>query len=320
MVIAAGACAADDSGCAHDAETAAVRFMRLGWTDAGASVALIAPRPLAQYRGRLEQLLEDRFSPLSAPLRQRVLGEDWTPERLHAASDRELVGAYLAHGARTRSAALSSTPVVKAHIQQDVLGDVVTVAYEGTVDGEARKLEYPLVANDVQGCWMLDMPLQSWPNLDKLAAILRQARNDALPGRAGPSRVRLEVVEASTEEKPGLVARPEPRAFATAWVSRDALARESDIVGAVASWDCERAHGPAGAAVWFRLGDDAGHRVAQWSAAHIGTLLAIVVDGQVWTRAVVQSPLGSSLTLCVPDDGHGLERADRLASALLGAH
>lgn len=318
MAMAPDAWATAESGCAPDAEAAAVSFMRLAWSDPAASAALIAPRSLALYRGRLEQLLEDRYSPMSASLRTRVLGEHWTPERLHAASDRELIGAYLAHGGRARTATLSAEPVVKSHVEQPSLGDVVTVAYEGTVDGEARTLEYPLVANAVQGCWMLDMPMQSWPNLDRLASVLRKARTDALPGRAGPSRARLEVVAAYDEKKPGRVARPDPRTGATAWVASPALAREADIVGAAASWDCEAEHGPAAAAVVFRLSDDAGHRMADWSAVHIGDQLAIVVDGEVLSRATVQSPLGSVLSICLPDDGHGLDRADKLARALRG--
>lgn len=317
MTTSAGA--AEDAACAPSAETAAVRFISLSWNDPAASVALIAPASLASYRGRLEQVLEDRYSPMSAALRRRVLGEDWTPERLHTASDVALVGAYLARGAPARAATLSSTPVVTSHVKQAFLGDVVTVSYEGGVGGEERKLEYPLVVNELQGCWKLDMPPLSWPNLNRLASLLRQSRAEALPGREGPSRARLDVVEASDEEQPAMIARSGPSAGRTTWTARMPLATEADVVGAEASWDCEEGQGPAGAAVGLRLGDDAGRRIAQWSGSHTGSQLAIVVDGTVLTRATVQSRLGSTFTVCVPDDGGGLERADQLARALRGA-
>lgn len=318
MAIATDACAAEDATCAPDAPTAAVRFVRLVWSDPKASVAMIAPASLVPYRGRLEQLMEDRYSPMSSPLRRRVLGEDWTPGRLHGASDSDLVGDYFANSGLRHTAALTSEPVVRAHHQQPLLGDVVTVTYEGQVDGAARQLERKLVVNLVQGCWMLDMPVESWVALDQMASLLRKARSEVLPGREGPSLARLEVVEASDKEKPGMVARPEPPGDRTSWISRSPLANEADVVGAEADWDCDQGRGPAGPAVQLKMDDDAGRRIAAWSRTHIGDQMAFVVDGQVWTRATVQSQLGSKFTLCVPEDGHGLDRADRLAKALRG--
>ena len=318
MMIATAACAAPDGACVPDAETAALRFVRLGWTDPRAAVRLIAPGPLARFRGRVEQLLEDRYSPMSAPLRQRGLGDDWSPARLHSASDAELVGTYMAFGVDKRRSASSSAPVVVSHVREDLGGDVIHVSYGGEVDGQARQFEYTVTGDIVQGCWMPDVPAAAWVNLAKLAAGLRQARGDVLPGREGPPLVKLEIVEAADEHEPGMVARADLRGGREAWIAPVPLAVESDVTGALASWDCSAGNGPAAAAVQIKVGADAGERIAQWSGSHIGSQMAIVIDGQVWTRATVQAVLGSTFTLCVPDDGHGLDRADRLAKALRG--
>lgn len=315
--VAASSLAHAASPCLQSAEEAALRFVKVGASAPAETPALLRQDALKRFRARLEQLLDDRYSPASATLREQWLGTGWSPGRIKAASDEELVSRYLS--ARSAAAEVSDLKVV-SHESSRVFGDEVTVAYQVRQGTTSTSLERKLSVFREGECWRVDTPLQAWAQLEHAARILKAARTEPPPSRQGPPMVSLKVAAASEDERPGMQrvrrrgASGSPRAV---WISDTPLLTESDVSTAAATWDCEAGLGPEPAAVKLRFTEEAGERFASWTKENVGQMMAVVIEGEAWVFARVLTPLSKQLVLCSSEAS--LDDAQALARRLMGA-
>lgn len=322
-MLPAGTAWAEDL-CAPSPEEAAVRFVqRNGGADARRAAELIEPRSLAPFKQRLSQLMDARYSPDSEAFRERLLGPGWTSQRMAAATDKELVGQFLAGGqALRRDWEISKVRAIDS--QRDLLdGREVKVYYQvesPTLGNSTQKRTF--TAHPSGKCWLVQMPIESRARLDEIAQALKASRPQVDIARAGPARADWLVAPASYTPKPGmkeLARRGEAGSSSSAWVDTAApLLTAKDLVGARAAWDCEASFaGPEDPAIWLTLSADGSNTLTEWTRAHHGAILAMVVNGQVAVIARVAGVLGSKLQMCL--SGASLEQAQALANDLMGA-
>jgi preprotein translocase subunit SecD len=107
-----------------------------------------------------------------------------------------------------------------------------------------------------------------------------------------------------------------PTSAQPVWVSTTPIATEQDLLSVSATWDCEAGLGPEDPAVRLRFSPPASERLASWTAANIGSMLAVVIDGEVRTFARVGAKLGATLAVCL--SGAQLVEARTIAMALGG--
>ena len=323
-LLPAGTAWAEDL-CAPSPEEAAVRFVQLSTTDARRAAELIEPRSLAPFKQRLAQLMDARYSPDSEAFRERLLGPGWTAQRMAAATDKELVGQFLAGGqALRRDWKISNVRAIDS--QRGLLdGREVTVSYQvesPTLGSSTQKRTFAAHPSPGNKCWLVQMPTESRVRLDEIAQALKASRPQVDIARAGPARADWLVAPASYTPKPGMkeLARSgEAGSSSPAWVDTAApLLTAKDLVGARAAWDCEASFaGPEDPAIWLTLSAGGSNTLTEWTRAHHGAILAMVVNGQVAVIARVAGVLGSKLQMCLP--GASLEQAQALANDLMGA-
>jgi hypothetical protein len=299
--------------CLATAEEAAQAFVRQSINDPGASPGLLTLRSLATYRARLEQLLDDRYSPDSGPLRARLLGTDISPAQLRAMSHTELVGMFQAAGASRRQAVGLGDVQVTGKSTRPYLGDEVTVSYRLTIGSAETHQERTFSVSSEQGCWKLDVPVEAWVRLDQLAKILKESRTEPQFKVRGMPRASVRVAAASASPFTGSAEhRQRDTSHAAAWVANSPLLTERDLVGVSASWDCDAGRGPEDAAIRLHFSERGTAALAKWSKDNLGTMLAVVIDGEVRTFARVSGVLGSKLSVCLPrmtlDDAESLAR------------
>lgn len=321
-LLPAGTARAEDV-CAPSPEEAAVRFVQWsGGADARRSAELIQPRSLAPFKQRLAQLMDARYSPDSEAFRERLLGPGWTAQRMAAATDKELVGQFLAGGQTLRRDwKISNVRAIDS--QRGLLdGREVTVSYQvdsASLGSSTQKRTF--TAHTSGKCWLVQMPIESRARLDEIAQALKASRPQVDIARAGPARADWQLAPASYTPQPGmkeLARRGEAGSSSSAWVdTAAALLTEKDLVGARAAWDCEASFaGPEDPAIWLTLSADGSNTLTEWTRAHQGAILAMVVNGQVAVIARVAGVLGAKLQMCLP--GASLEQAQALANDLMG--
>jgi len=309
--------AAHAAPCPATPEEAARSFLQLGVEAPAASVELLAARPLTRYRARLEQVLNDRYSPMSAAFREKLLGREMTTERLSALSDTALVGLFLGAGEKLRGAATVSDITVLKQRTDRLFGEEIWLRYRVVSTRGETLLERKFSAKQSDGCWRLDVPLEASARLEQLAGILKESRPPLAANRVGPALLPLRVAAASATAREDMrEMRQRGQGRNAVWVSEESLASESDILGATASWDCASTEGAEDPSVWIRFNDRAGEALQAWSGKNPGAMLAIAVDGEVVTFARVAGVLGNRLSMCLP--GERLETAEALADALRG--
>ena len=308
--------------CAASPEEAAITFHRSIFTDPRSTLPLLNKREISGFRRRLLQVLDDRYSPMSSQFRERILGPEWPLARLRGLGDAELVAQYFATSKlQSAGVELVSIDVTGTKPSRDYAGDdavKVTVSYQvrGVKGNPAR--ERTVSARPLDGCWVLDVPLATWAQLEGIATELKGSRKDAMPYRQGPSRVPLQVAAASATARPGMRATRRRGSGTTVWVDETPLLTDADIIRASASWDCQAQadYFLEDPAVRIAFREEAAHRLTAWSGKNVGSMLAIVIDGEVVMFARVAEALGNRVSACMTRAR--LEDAEALARALIG--
>lgn len=323
LLLAAGCthAAAGSDTCPASAELAVSLFMESALDGEGRAATLLQPQALGRFRARLEQLLDNRYSPDSAGLRERMLGAEWTLPRLRTASDAELVGRYLASGQQRRAGASITDLKLLRREPAGAGGERITVSYQVHGVGPSATQERTFSAAPSGGCWKLDVPVEAWARLDRVASILKAARPTTDLPREGPARACLHVAPASSGPRPGAQPIPLPAAGGAArkvWVDQAALLTQEDIQATSASWDCDAGPGPEAAAVRIVFNDRAADTLVAWSERNVGAMLAVVVNGEALVFAKVAGRMDAKLSVCLPEDAP-LEEAQALARDLRGA-
>lgn len=306
------------SQCSENAEDAARIFVQLAVEEPASSVHIVSLRDLNRYRARLEQLLNDKYSPMSSELREKLLGKQSTPAILSTLSDTELVGQYFAAGQKLRDPASVVDISVVAKRVGPYSGERVTLRYLVKSPAGESTQERTFSVSRSSDCWRLDVPIEAWARLEQMAKILKESRLETRgPDRVGRTLVAFKVAAASATERNDMRETAQRRDAAPhVWVSTKSIVTEADVVGATASWDCENVLGPEDAAVRVWFGARGARALRAWTEQNIGSMLAASVDGKVVTFAKVADAFGERLSLCLP--GESLEAAEALANAFIG--
>lgn len=304
--------------CAATGEEAVRLFVERYAAQAPDSVDLLLPTSLAEYRGALAQMLDDRYAPDSAAWRVQVLGTDWTPARVSAATDAELLKAYLAHGASARPAV--SVTDIRVGTSDDKWHEFypLDATYGIEVDGKKVQRSGQFKAEVIAGCWKVSLPVQAWVRLHTISERLKTSRPNDPPVSSTGVRMSLQILAASTSPVPGakrLDGWAEP-----IWIDGGPpLASERDLVGASAWWSCPGTGGAGGAqepALHLTLDGEAAKRISRFSRRAVFPKIAVIADGKVIAVPYVRGEPGSSVELC----GHFdlLEDAQAMAASLRG--
>lgn len=304
------------ASCFATADDAARSFVQLAIDEPRSSVGILDPKSLSRFRARLEQLLDDRYSPMSAAFRDRLFSPGSDLSQVRTLNDTEFVGQYLAAGQRQRAKmSVADISMVSSQIHP-YLGTEVTLRYLAKTSAGESVQQRTFSAANSTGCWKLDVPVEAWARLEQLAKVFKGARPNYTPTH-GKSQVRVLVAPASNSPGPEMqqLQRRGERS-SSVWVSTTPLLTEADIVGARASWDCEAGLGPEDASVMVHFDDYGTRRLKDWSERNMGSMLAVAVAGKVVTFAKVAGVLGSNLSMCLT--GESLEDAEHLADAISG--
>jgi len=302
--------------CATSAKDAALTYVQGALSDGRDYVDVLEPNRLRQFRARLQQLLDDQYAPASSGFRERMLGETWTIERLSALSDREFFLLYHSSGAERRRG-LSISKLGVSDIRRDQFGDtLVAVFYDVEGRGNTVNQRRELRAVQRAQCWLIELSLESRVNLELIAKFLKESRKNAELSRHALPRVSLQVAEASDFERPGFRSLPRRSGDNNVWVREDSLLTGEDVATASASWDCENGLEPEDPAVRLTFTPGGAEKLQKWTLGRYGTMLAVVVDGQVVLYARIAGNFGAALSLCLP--GGKLEDAQKLAADVLG--
>ncbi len=304
------------ASCFASPEDAARTFVQLAVNEPRSSVSVLDPKSLSRFRTRLEQLLDDRYSPMSAAFRDRLFSPESNLPRVRTLTDTEFVGQYLAAGQR-QGAKVSVADISVVSTRTDPhLGTEVTLRYLAKTSAGESVQQRTFSAGRSSGCWRLDVPVEAWARLDQLAKVFKEARPNYIPTHRR-SQVRLLVAPASDSAGPEMQQmRRRGERNSSVWVSTTPLLTEAEIVGARASWDCEAGLGPEDASVMVHFNDYGARKLKDWSERNMGSMLAVAVDGEVVTFAKVAGVLGGKLSMCLP--GESLGDAERLADAISG--
>jgi hypothetical protein len=321
VVLLAGMAAASASEppvCAKSAEDAALELIEVAVKDPRRAVALFTEPSLRSLRLRLEQLADSRYSPASDSFRTRFFGPDWGADRLSRETDAAVVGQYLSAGQEASKDMVISNARVTRSTNDPIFGRRIEVTYEvATARGKSEQRR-EFTAYPSEPCWKLDVPVEAWVRIALVSQALKKARS---PLRAAPKTqpptLRLDVAEASDVPFPGAQARPLRAERGKVWVAPKPLATESNILAARADWDCNQGLDPEAPAVLL-LFDEAGtRRIAQWTAANVGKILAVSLDDQVVVYAKVTVAMKDRLSICLA--GATLEEAQLVGARLTGA-
>jgi len=302
--------------CAKSPDEAALQFTKLGVTDARSTIPLIRKASLGKYRARMEQIVDDRFSPDSGPFRGRLLGADWTQERLRASTDEQVVGQFFAWGEQNRRTWRISEETVVERKKSFGSGIEVSVEYRIETPSGTSVQRRELAAYPSGECWQLDIPVAGWARLAQLAETLKKSRVEKLTPRQGPSQMHFEVAPGSFVPRDEMKRLPRRDAYDAVWVANLPILNADHVIAAEALWDCDIGLGPEDPAVRIVFSEDGSKLLRDWTSKNIGSMLAVVADEQVLVFARVGAPVGSRLTVCFP--GATLERAQTFARELLG--
>lgn len=303
--------------CVTDAEEAAKRFVTYGVSNRAKALELLGWVSLNQYRQRVQQLMDDEYSPGSKALRERRLGADWTFARLQAATDREFAAAFMTAG--NLSASVKDVKVL-SHTSSRVFGDEVVIGYTVTGGSDIGRRQRVLTVREANTCWMVDMPQEAWLRIDEIANQLKATRPGVPAARLGPSSVSLQVKLASYRELPGMVearqrgmADPQGRV----WLSKEFVLSEADVESATAGSDCSvTTRGLEEPSVQLTFTDEGAEKLRLWSSANMGQLLAVTVDDEPLVVAKVAAVLGKKLSMCLGKAR--MNEADIMARQLMG--
>ena len=232
-------------------------------------------------------------------------------------SHTEFVGMFMAAGAVRRPEVRLSELKVTGTSTHPYLGDQVTVSYRiGKGSAETNPVR-TFSASPENGCWKLQMPVEAWARLDEIARIFKTSRIEPQFKVRGTPRAKLRVAAASASHFADSTELKARDAFQpTVWVANSNLLTEADLVGVSASWDCAARLGPEDAAIRLQFSSRGANTMTTWSKANMGTMLAMVIDGEVRTVAVVRGILAGNLSMCLPRAT--LEEAESLARRLAG--
>ena len=318
LAFAASASATDIANCAPSAEDAALQFVELGISDPRRATAVLRDRGLRQLRLRLEQLTDSRYSPDSETFRARAFGPDWSPDRFARESDASVVGQFLAGGQEARKDwVLSGLRVARSRVDP-IQGQQVEVTYEIATSRGKSEQRREFTAYPTGACWKLDIPVEAWARIERVARILKEGRTQPPPtARTGPSPLRLQVAEASSSSFSGARELPLRGETQRVWIGSKPLATETNVLSARAAWDCEQGFGPEAPALWLQFDAEGARRIAQWSGGNLGKMLAVAIDDQVVVFARVAAALKDRLSVCLSDSS--LEDAELLGARLMGS-
>lgn len=224
---------------------------------------------------------------------------------------------FMAAGAAHRPEVRLSELKVSGTSTHPYLGDQVTVTYRIAKGNAETPQERTLSVSPEQGCWKLQMPVEAWARLDEIANILKTSRIEPQFKVLGTPRATLRVAAASATRFTNSTELKTPNGFqATVWVANSNLLTEADLVGVSASWDCAAGLGPEDATLRLQFSPRGANIMTKWSKANMGTMLAVVIDDEVRTAAIVRGVLAGNLSVCLPRAT--LEEAESLARRLTG--
>lgn len=318
LVAVVDAAASEAQVCPASAEDAALQFVTLGLRDPRRVTPLIRAESLHRFRLRLEQLADPRYSPDSDLFRTTGWGPDWSFERLSSESDAGVVGPLLAAGQVVRTEEGPSNLRVTRSWLDPSLGRQIEVRYVLATARGPSEQQRVFTAHLVKPCWQLDIPTETWAHMLQISKALKASRGPApATNRTGPSSLRLQVAAASSDPSAGARAVPVRGGAKQVWMASTPLATESNLLSARASWDCEQGLGPEDPAIWLQFDTASARRIEQWTEANRGRMLAVAIDNEVVTFAMVTTALKDRVTVCLRDGT--LEDATRLAARLMGA-
>jgi len=303
--------------CPASPQRAAADFVRVGVENPLGAVDIIQPKNLASFRARLQQIVDNRYSPDSSEFRRRLLGDEWDQERILRATDKELVGEFLRAGEKRRKVVGISDIQAESVINEPYAGKKVRVSYRLTSAAGSTIQKRDITVSQNAECWLVDVPIEAWVRLEEMSKVLKESRRQSGTSRQGPSRVALQVLPASEYDGAGMKKIQFKSASKDIWVSTKPIATEVDVVDAYALWDCEPVGlGPEEPAIRIVFSKAGSEAIYGWTKSNIGSMLAVVLDSEVVVYARVAAAFGSRMTLCLP--GKTLEQADARTNDLLG--
>ena len=310
--ILAGAAVA--APCAKSDDEAVRRFIEAYAGSSANAVDLLESTSLSTYRRRLAQLLDDRYAPASPTWRAKVLGDDWTPARIGAATDAELVSAYLGRAASLRGPVTVSD--IRIGPSEERIREMAPLraTYRIESGGAPHDGMAYLKADAVEGCWKVEMPVQAWLQIDKVARALKATRGEGAAMSDAAPRMTLWLLAASPEAVAG--AKSMETGWRTIWVDDVPLATEADLTAVSAWWTCAASQDRESAGLELTFNDRVVKAFEALQDRAPKAMLAIIVDGKLVSAPIVRGPLGHRIEIC--GDDIPLEQAQATAAALRG--
>lgn len=302
--------------CPESPEAAAVAFVTAYVTDPQVAVSLIRWSDLKVFSGRLRQLVDSRYAPGSLEFRERLLGSQWTDERLRQATNAEILTAFLSAGeARRKDWHVTDA---QAQSRSAMFGTrEVTVTYRLESPSGSSNQTRTMGAGQEGGCWKVDVPLQAWAQTEAIAKSMKETRTRDGQPRQGPARAVLAVAAASESPRSGWLERPRAGGVGRVWVSPQAVLTEVDLAAARADWDCDAiGFGPEEPALRFDFLPRGAQALLKWTGSHMGEMLAVTVNGEVLSFSRIAGKFGTSLSICL--NGSPLAKAEGLVNDLMG--
>ena len=304
--------------CPSTPEQAVLGFIKSSTENAPRTIEFVDPESLREFRGRLQQLMDDRFSPDSGRFREQIMGGDGSWNKVVAASDAELIGTYMRYGEDTRKGwHVKDAPVIESKRgfvgTWDISASFTVETPEKSVD-----LSRDFHALKTGNCWTVSYPEEMWLQLERVAKALKTSRTDTGVSRQGESRARLRVSAGNAQAQPGMRRVPRHGQTSPVWVASEPLLTEKDLQKVLAAWDCPvGGFGTEAPALWLTFSDASGDKLRAWTESNMGSMLAIEVNSEVVQFARVAGVFGARFEVCL--DGQSLEQARDLAADLMGA-
>jgi hypothetical protein len=310
--------AAQAGDCLKSAEAAARQFVALGVTDPVRSAGLVEPVSLEAYGERIRQVLDVRYAPGSVAIRQRLLGPDWSDERLRSAATGELVAAYLAAGLAQRASYRVKILGATSSRQQWGMGKDVTVSYRLAGPNGEQDLKKVLSVAQDSSCWKVEMPFDVYDRIGVLANALKEGRPEPVHAVNSRSAIKLQLLHASYLPKEGMHETTWSRSRSgetRIWVGREPIVTEAGLLGTSAYWSCDNVSFEY-PSLHLLLNPGAAQALNDWSSTHLGEDMALLVDGKVVSYGKVAGKLDRRLQLCMAD--RSLEEVEALAADIAG--